>query len=65
MTPEAATAMTRYMHSHSAAAAVGVAQSNLFASTRRLLDVGGCSGVFSIAIAARDPGLKCTIMDVP
>jgi O-methyltransferase domain len=65
MAPEAAAAMTRYMHSHSAAAAVGVAQSNLFASTRRLLDVGGCSGVFSIAIAARHPGLKCTIMDLP
>lgn len=65
MAPEAAAAMVKYMHSHSAAAADGVAQSNMFASTRRLLDVGGCSGVFSIAIAARYPALKCTIMDLP
>jgi acetylserotonin N-methyltransferase len=65
MTAEAAASMTRYMHSHSAAAAIAVAQSGLFASTRRLLDVGGCSGVFSIELAARHPGLTCTIMDLP
>ena len=65
MTGEAAESMTRYMHSHSAAAAIAVAQSDLFASTRRLLDVGGCSGVFSITLAERHPGLTCTIMDLP
>ncbi|MGH3302668.1 MAG: methyltransferase, partial [Streptosporangiaceae bacterium] len=65
LSPEAAASMTAYMHSHSAAAAVGVAQSDLFASARRLLDVGGCSGVFSIALAERHPGLRCTIMDLP
>ena len=65
MSAEAAASMTRYMHSHSAAAAIAVAQSDLFASTRRLLDVGGCSGVFSIALAQRHPGLACTIMDLP
>jgi hypothetical protein len=51
LSPEAAASMAAYMHSHSAAAAVGVAQSDLFASARRLLDVGGCSGVFSIELA--------------
>lgn len=65
MTAEAAASMTRYMHSHSAAAAIAVAQSNLFGSTRRLLDVGGCSGVYSIAFAERYPDLACTIMDLP
>ncbi len=65
LSPEAAESMMKYMHSHSAAAAVAVAQSDLFASTRRLLDVGGCSGVFSIALAERYPGLSCTIMDLP
>jgi O-methyltransferase domain len=65
ITAEAAASMTRYMHSHSAATAIAVAQSDVFASTRRLLDVGGCSGVFSIALAARHPGLTCTIMDLP
>jgi hypothetical protein len=62
---EAAASMTRYMHSHSAAAAIAVAQSDVFGSARRLLDVGGCSGVFSIALAERHPGLTCTIMDLP
>jgi O-methyltransferase domain len=65
MTAESAASMTRYMHSHSAASAIAVAQSNLFAATRRLLDVGGCSGVFSIALAERHPDLACTIMDLP
>ena len=65
LSPEAAAAMAKYMHSHSAAAAVAVAESDLFAATGRLLDVGGCSGVFSIALAARYPGLRCTIMDLP
>ncbi len=65
LSPEAAASMTKYMHSHSAAAAVAVAQSGLFGSTRRLLDVGGCSGVFSIALAERHAGLSCTIMDLP
>ena len=65
MSADAAASMTRYMHSHSAASAIAVAQSGLFASARRLLDVGGCSGVFSIALAERHPGLACTIMDLP
>jgi hypothetical protein len=65
LSPEYAATMTAYMHSHSAVAAVGVAQSDLFASTRRLLDVGGCSGVFSIALADRHPALTCTVMDLP
>lgn len=65
MSAEAAASMTRYMHSHSAAAAIAVAQTGLFGSARRLLDVGGCSGVFSIALAERHPGLTCTIMDLP
>jgi acetylserotonin N-methyltransferase len=65
LSPEAAAGMAKYMHSHSAAAAVAVAESDLFAGARRLLDVGGCSGVFSIALAERHPGLSCTIMDLP
>lgn len=65
LSADAAASITKYMHSHSAAAAIGVAHSDLFSSTRRLLDVGGCSGVFSIALAQRHPGLTCTIMDLP
>ena len=65
LSPDAAASMAAYMHSHSAAAAVAVAQSGLFASAHRLLDVGGCSGVFSIALVERHPGLRCTVMDLP
>jgi acetylserotonin N-methyltransferase len=65
VSPEEAASVAKYMHSHSAAAAIGVARSDLFTSTRRLLDVGGCSGVFSIALAERHPELSCTIMDLP
>ncbi|MBO0823821.1 MAG: ubiquinone/menaquinone biosynthesis protein [Actinobacteria bacterium] len=65
MSAERAASMARYMHSHSAASAIAVAQTELFSSTRRLLDVGGCSGVFSIALAERYPDLTCTIMDLP
>jgi acetylserotonin N-methyltransferase len=31
---------------------------------RRLLDVGGGSGVFSIALAQQHPGLRCTVMEL-
>lgn len=62
---ERAATLVRYMHSHSAAAAIGVAHSGIFTPARRLLDVGGCSGVFAIALAARNPDLTCTVLDLP
>lgn len=65
LSAEKAASMVKYMHSHSAAAAIGVARSELFSSTERVLDVGGCSGVYSIALAERYPQLRCTIMDLP
>jgi hypothetical protein len=61
---EAARRMTAYMHSHSAAAAVSIATSGEFASTKRFLDVGGCSGIFAVALAQRHPELTATIMDL-
>jgi acetylserotonin N-methyltransferase len=64
ISPEAAKGMAAYMHSHSAQAAVGLAASGVFASSKRFLDVGGCSGVFSIALAQRYPELRATIMDL-
>lgn len=64
ISPEQAKSVAAYMHSHSAAAAAAVAQSGTFAGTRRLLDVGGCSGVFAMALVQRYPGLTGTIMDL-
>jgi acetylserotonin N-methyltransferase len=53
-----------FMHAHSLPASIGVAQGGDFRGVRRLLDVGGGSAVFSVAIAQRWPGLRATVMDL-
>ena len=64
---DAATArmVTTYMHSHSLAAATGVARLGQFDGVKWLLDVGGGSGVFSIALSQRHSGMRCTVLDLP
>jgi len=61
---ERAGGIARFMNSHSMAAAAGLAKTVSFESIARLLDVGGGSGCFSIALAQRNPQLRCTIMDL-
>lgn len=53
------------MHSHSLVPAIGVARNYDFSRVRRILDVGGGSGCFMIAIAQAHPALRCTILDLP
>jgi acetylserotonin N-methyltransferase len=53
------------MHSHSLPAAIGVARNYDFAGVRKVLDVGGGSGCFMIAMAQHHPELRCTVMDLP
>jgi acetylserotonin N-methyltransferase len=53
------------MHSHSMPAAVGAARNYNFRNIRKLLDVGGGSGCFMIAMAQEHPHLHCTVMDLP
>jgi acetylserotonin N-methyltransferase len=53
-----------FMHAHSCAAAIGAAQHAVFADVKRVLDVGGGSGVFPIAIAQRWKHLRGTILDL-
>ncbi|WP_428567360.1 MAG: methyltransferase [Solidesulfovibrio sp. DCME] len=62
---EAAEAAARVMQGQSLAAALGLAASGHFRGVSRLLDVGGGSGCFAIALARRDPALRCTVMDLP
>lgn len=60
-----ARAVTRAMHSHSFPAAMGVAQWGEFDDVRHMLDVGGGSGCFCIALAMRYPDIRFTVMELP
>ncbi len=60
-----AEAVSRVMHCHSLAAAIGAARIADFDGVTRLLDVGGGSGCFSIAIAQHLGHIRCTVMDLP
>jgi acetylserotonin N-methyltransferase len=55
----------RTMHGLSFPAAVALARNADFADARRLLDVAGGSGGFSIALAQRYPSLRCTVAELP
>ena len=60
-----AEAVTRLMHCHSLPASVGVARNGNLRGVSRLLDVGGGSGCFSIAIAQQFPSIRCTVLELP
>jgi hypothetical protein len=62
---ERARAIAAFMQSHSLPAATGLARNGNFDGVTRLLDVGGGSGCFSIALAQVHPQLRCTVMDLP
>jgi acetylserotonin N-methyltransferase len=59
-----ADSVSRVMHCHSLSAAVGAARNADFTGVTRLLDVGGGSGCFSIAIAQNHADIRCTVMDL-
>lgn len=62
---ELAREVTAFMHSHSVPAAVGMTRTCDFAGVRRVLDVGGGSGCFSIALAQLRADIHCTVMELP
>lgn len=64
VTREEAERSTATMHGLSIAAAAGMARNANFDGVTRLLDVGGGSGGFSIAIAQRHPEIRCTVADL-
>ena len=53
------------MHGHSLPAAVAAARHYDAGNISRILDVGGGSGCFMIAMAQEHPQLRCTIMELP
>jgi 3-hydroxy-5-methyl-1-naphthoate 3-O-methyltransferase len=64
MPPELARMITAFMNAHSRAAAQAVGVQPLFAQVQSLLDVGGGSAVFSIAIAKQHAPLRATVMEI-
>ena len=58
-------ASTASMHALFFPAAMAIALYGDFRGVRRLLDVAGGSGAFSIALAARYPEMQLTVMDLP
>lgn len=60
-----AESFTSKMHSHGFPAAVALAQSGRFHDVRSLLDIGGGSGCYSIALATAHPQLQCTVAELP
>jgi 2-hydroxy-4-(methylsulfanyl)butanoate S-methyltransferase len=63
--PEEAHTFTTAQHAGSLAAARVLAERLDLASARSLLDVGGGSGAFSIALCAANPALRATVLDLP
>ncbi len=63
--PQEADAFTRAQHAGSMGPAVMVARKLDLTGARRLLDVGGGSGAFSIALCQRHPQLRATVLDFP
>ncbi len=62
---EQARDIARFMQSHSLPAATGMALHGDFGGITRLLDVGGGSGCFAVALARQHPAMRCTVMDLP
>jgi 2-hydroxy-4-(methylsulfanyl)butanoate S-methyltransferase len=63
--PQEADAFTRAQHAGSMGPAVMLARNFDLAGATRLLDVGGGSGAFSIALCQRNPELRATVLDFP
>jgi O-methyltransferase/methyltransferase family protein len=53
------------IHAHSFPAAMGMAHNGDFSDVHQLLDVGGGSGCFCIALATRYPNMHFAVMDLP
>ncbi|MEO0459182.1 MAG: methyltransferase [Cyanobacteria bacterium P01_A01_bin.114] len=53
------------MHMMTLPAAASLANQPVFSQLSQLLDVGGGSGSLSLAIAAFNPQITCTVMDLP
>lgn len=62
--PERARSIASVMHAHSLPSAEEFARAVSPGHGQRLLDVGGGSGCYSIALAEGHPGLRCTVLEL-
>ncbi|KFX13450.1 hypothetical protein LOZ86_05160 [Pectobacterium parvum] len=65
MSAERAQTITSAMHSHSLASALGLAQQLTLPENCQVLDLGGGSTCFSIALAAKNKSVAFTVADLP
>jgi cyclopropane fatty-acyl-phospholipid synthase-like methyltransferase len=65
ISPALAERITTLMHSHSFASAMGMAGHCRFDGVSRLLDVGGGSGCYCIALASRFPEVRFAVLELP
>ena len=65
ISPEMAKNLAAYMQAECVGLAAGAAKSGVYKGVKKMLDVGGGSGVMSIAIASHQPDTTCTVMDLP
>jgi len=65
ITAEAANMFTPFMHAIILAPAIGAIKTNAFRSVKKLLDVGGGSGGFSVAFTEQGDNYQATIFDLP
>ena len=64
VSPEQARAIAARMHSHSVLPSLAAARNADLGGVNRVLDVGGGSGCFAIAMAQAHPHLRATVMEL-
>jgi len=65
VTLDAARAFSKQMHAIILGPSVAAVNSGLFKDTKNILDVGGGSGAFGIALTSRQPQTRATIFELP
>jgi hypothetical protein len=67
LTPERAQSLTARFHAHSLPAAIGAAAAVDFSGlgVKKMIDIGGGSGAYAIAIARAHPDVVVEVMDLP
>lgn len=65
LTEDMARSFTAKMHSHAFASAIGLSRTGEFNDLRSMLDMGGGSGCYSIALASTCPETRFTVADLP